>query len=101
MGRWKSERRKSGGLEDRYKNDIYLIYNFFKRRKQRYTRSSIEVSKNFASEMFSFGFFMVHDSLGGCKNHVSELSGWKDLPNEFLKVIKFDIESWRNDSTFV
>ena len=51
--------------------------------------------------MFSFGFFVVHDAIGGCENNVSKLSWGKNLVHEILKVFKFDIESRGDNTTLI
>ena len=47
------------------------------------------------------GFLMIHDTLVGGEDNESKLSGWKDLINKLLEILKFEIESWGDNTTFV
>ena len=51
--------------------------------------------------MLSLGFFVVHDTIGSGENDISELSGWEDVVDKLLKVLKFKVVSWRDDSALV
>ena len=44
---------------------------------------------------------VVHDTLVGSQNDVSELSGWEDLVNELLEILQLQIESWWDDTGLV
>lgn len=85
---------------------MYLVYNFIKEaRKIKLHYSvvchSIEVTKNFTTDVFSFSFYMVHDSVGSCENDISKLSRRKNMIDKFLEVFQLKIVSWRNDSALV
>ena len=62
---------------------------------------SIEVAEDLATDVLSLGFFVVHDTVGGGKNDITELSGWEDVVDKLLKVLEFKIVSWRDDSALV
>ena len=62
---------------------------------------SVEESQYLSSDLSLSGIIVIHDSLVGSKDNVSELSGGEDLNEEFLEVLELNIESWGNDSTFV
>lgn len=47
------------------------------------------------------GFVVVHDSLVGGQDDVSELSGWQDLVQDLLVVLELDIKPWGDDSALV
>lgn len=47
------------------------------------------------------GFEVVHDSLVGGQDDVSELSGWQDLVQDLLVVLELDIKPWGDDSALV
>jgi hypothetical protein len=47
------------------------------------------------------GFEVVHDSLVGGQDDVSELSGWQDLVQDLLVVFELDIKPWGDDSALV
>jgi len=47
------------------------------------------------------GLLVIHDTLVGGEDDVSELSGRKDGVNEFLEILKFEVESWGDNTTFV
>ena len=51
--------------------------------------------------MLSLGFCVVHNTVGSGENDISELSGWKDVVDKLLKVLKFKVVSWRDDSALV
>jgi len=44
---------------------------------------------------------VIHDTLVGGEEDVSELSGRKDGVNELLEVLKLEVESWGDNTTFV
>ena len=44
---------------------------------------------------------MVHESLVGGDDNVSELSGWEDATDEVLELGNGEIESWGDDSALV
>lgn len=62
---------------------------------------SIEIAEDFATDVLSLGFFVVHDSEGGGEDDIAELSGWEDVVDKLLKVLKFKVVSWRDDSALV
>lgn len=43
--------------------------------------------------MLSLGFFVVHDTVSGGENDVSELSGWEDVVDELLEILDFEVVS--------
>ena len=47
------------------------------------------------------GLNVVHDTLVGGKDDVTELSGWEDLVNELLEILKLEVESWGDDTALV
>ena len=47
------------------------------------------------------GLLVIHDTLVGGEDNVSKLSGWKNLINELLEILKFEVESWGDNTTFV
>ena len=51
--------------------------------------------------MLSSGLLVTHDSGGGGKDEVSELTGWKKSVGVLLQVVKTDVESWRDDGGLV
>ncbi|KAF1763329.1 hypothetical protein GCK72_011595 [Caenorhabditis remanei] len=51
--------------------------------------------------MLSSGLLVIHDSGGGGKDEVSELTGWKKSVGVLLQVVKTDVESWRDDGGLV
>lgn len=44
---------------------------------------------------------MVHNTIGGGKDDMSELSGWEDLVAPVFNLVDWNVESWGDDSTFV
>ena len=47
------------------------------------------------------GLNVVHDTLVGGKDDIAELSGWQDLVNELLEILKLEVESWGDDTALV
>ena len=67
----------------------------------RIARLSVEESEDLTTDMVLSGLNVVHDTLVGGKDDVTELSGWEDGVNEFLEILKFEVESWGDNTTFV
>ena len=44
---------------------------------------------------------MIHDTISSGENDMSELSRRKDLVAPIFNLIDWDVESWRDDSTFI
>lgn len=51
--------------------------------------------------MLSLGFFVVHDSVGGGEDDISELSGWEDVVDELLEVFDLEVVSGGDDTALV
>lgn len=51
--------------------------------------------------MLSLGFFVVHDTVGGSENDVSELSGWEDVVDELLEVLELEVVSGGDNTALV
>ena len=47
------------------------------------------------------GLNVVHDTLVGGKDNITELSGWQDLVNELLEILELEVESWGDDTALV
>ena len=47
------------------------------------------------------GLLVIHNTFVGGEDDVSELSGWKNLINELLEILKFEVESWGDNTAFV
>ena len=62
---------------------------------------SVEVAKHFATSVFSFGLFVVHDSEGGGEDDIAKLSGGQDVVDELLEVLQFKIISWGDHTAFI
>ena len=67
----------------------------------RITRLSVEESEDLTTDMVLSGLNVVHDTLVGGKDDVTELSGWEDLVNELLEILKLEVESWGDDTALV
>ena len=65
------------------------------------SKSSIEESDDFTSDVSFSAFLVGEDSLGGGEHEMSELSGGEDAAGPFLKFRQEDVISWRDDSTLV
>ena len=62
---------------------------------------SVEVAENFASNVSLSGLIVVHDTLVGGEDDVTELSGREDLGEELLEVLELEVESGRDDTDLV
>merc|ERR1719211_1012353 len=60
-----------------------------------------EKSKDLASQMFSSGLFVVHDSTRGCHDDVTELTRRQKIVGPLLNFANTNIESWGDDTDFV
>jgi hypothetical protein len=47
------------------------------------------------------GLVVIHDTLVGSQDNVTELSGWEDLVDELLEVLELEVESWGDDTALV
>ncbi len=44
---------------------------------------------------------MVHDTVGGSEDEVTELAGWKQVRSELLNLVQSNIKSGRDDTALV
>ena len=51
--------------------------------------------------MLSLGFFVIHNTVGGGEDDISELSGWEDVVDELLEILDLEIVSGGDDSALV
>lgn len=65
------------------------------------TINLVEETKNLTSNVLSSGFFVVHDTSGGGKDDVTELSRRQKVGNPLLNVTNLDVESGRNNTSLV
>ena len=47
------------------------------------------------------GFVMVHDTLVGGEDDVTELSGWQEGIDELLEILELEVESWGDNTALV
>ena len=47
------------------------------------------------------GFVMVHDTLVGGGDDVTELSGWQEGIDELLEILELEVESWGDNTALV
>ena len=64
-------------------------------------RRSVEVAKDFASNLLLLGLFVVHDANVGGQNNVTELTRREDGGGEFFEVLQFKIEAGWDDTALV
>jgi len=62
---------------------------------------SIEESNDLARDVLPPGFLMVHNTCGGGKNDVAELTRGEELDDPFLEIAELDVVAWGDDTTFV
>ena len=65
------------------------------------SKSSIEESDNFASNMSFSAFLMGEDALGGGEHEMAELSGGEDVAGPFFEFRENDVVPGRDDSALV
>ena len=51
--------------------------------------------------MLSLGLLVVHDTIGGGQDDLSELSGGEDVVHELLEVLKLEVVAGRDNSALV
>ena len=51
--------------------------------------------------MLLSGLDVVDNTLVGSEDDETELSGWEDLINELLEILKLEVESWGDDTALV
>lgn len=61
----------------------------------------VEEAEDLASNMLSPGLLVVHDTSGGGKDDVTELTGWEELDNPLLEVTELDVVAWADDTGLV
>lgn len=61
----------------------------------------VEESQDLSGNMLSSGFLVVHDSGGGGKDDVTELTGWEEVDDPFLEISNADVEAWGDDTALV
>jgi len=64
-------------------------------------RRSVEVAKDFASNMLSHGLIVIHDALVGSHDNDTELSWGEDSVGELAELFNSDVEARWNDTAFV
>ena len=64
-------------------------------------RSSVEETENLSTDVLLSSFDVVEDTLVGSEDDETELSGWEDLINELLEILKLEVESWGDDTALV
>ena len=62
---------------------------------------SVEETEDLSTNLGLSGGLVIHDTLVGGEDDVTELSGWEDLIDELLEVLGFKVESWGDDTAFV
>jgi len=59
---------------------------------------SVKETKYFTTDLLSLGFFVIHNTLIGCQNYISELTGGQNAVGEILEILQLKIKS-RGDNT--
>ena len=62
---------------------------------------SVEETEDLTTDMVLSGLVVVHDTLVGGQDNVTELSGWEDIVDELLEVLELKVESWGDDTALV
>lgn len=61
----------------------------------------VEETNDLASNVLSPGLLVVHNSSGGGKDDVAELTRRKELDNPLLEVAELDVVAWADDTGLV
>ena len=77
------------------------MFHEFKLLWEQLKSHSVEESEDLSTDLVLSGLVVIHDTLVGGEDDVSELSGWEDLINELLEILKFEVESWGDDTALV
>jgi hypothetical protein len=62
---------------------------------------SVEETEDFATDLFSTGLFVVHDTLIGGQDDEAELTGGENAVGEVFEILELEIETGGNDTTLV
>jgi hypothetical protein len=65
------------------------------------TNHLVEESDDLSGDVLATGLLVVHDSSGGGKDDVSELTGRKELGDPLLELVKLDVVAGRDTSGLV
>lgn len=60
-----------------------------------------EETQNFTTQMFSSGFFVIHDTAGGGQDNIAELTRGQQVVGPLFNVIDGHIETGRDDAALV
>ena len=64
-------------------------------------RISVEETEDLSTDLVFSGLIVIHDTLVGGEDDVSELSGWENGVNELLEILKLEVESWGDNTALV
>lgn len=60
-----------------------------------------EETQNLSSQVFSSGFFVIHNTAGGGQNNITELTGGQQIVGPLFNVVNGNIETGRDDTALV
>jgi hypothetical protein len=61
----------------------------------------VEEPNDLASNVLASSLLVIHDTSRGSENHVSELTGRKELDNPLLEITEADVVAGRDDTSLV
>jgi hypothetical protein len=60
-----------------------------------------EESQDLSTGVLSTGLFVVHDTVRGSEDQMTELTRWEQVGRQLFDLIQSNIKSWRNNAAFV
>lgn len=60
-----------------------------------------EEAQNLASQMFSSGLFMIHNTAGGGQNNIAKLTRGQQVVGPLFNVVDGNIEAGRDDTALI
>jgi len=61
----------------------------------------VEETKNLSCHVLASSLLVVHNTSGGGKDNVTELTSWQELDNPLLEIADADVVAGRDDTAFV
>ena len=61
----------------------------------------VEETDDLSGNVLAAGLLVVHDTSGGGENDETELTGWEELDNPLLEVVKTNVVAWGDDTGLV
>lgn len=60
-----------------------------------------EESQDLSTGVLSTGLFVIHDTVRGSEDQMTELTRWEQVRRQLFDLIQSNIKSWRNNAALV